>query len=60
VSQDDDGNFTHSELAGGQQTRMAGDDQAVRAYQHRIHEPEGANAAGDLRDLRLGIESPDW
>jgi hypothetical protein len=34
---------------------MTGDDRIVIVDQHRIREPEGSDAVGDLPDLALGM-----
>ena len=44
-----------AELPRRRQPPMAGDDIAVLADQDRVGEAEGADAAGDLGDLRIAV-----
>jgi hypothetical protein len=45
----------HVQFARREDAAMPGDDPVVAVDQDRVGEPELADAAGDLRDLRLGM-----
>ncbi len=47
----DDRNLGETELLGGENAAVAGDDHIVGADQHRVHEAELGNRARDLRNL---------
>jgi hypothetical protein len=51
-----DGGDVHlSQQLGRFASAMTGDDRIVIVDQHRIREPEGSDAVGDLPDLALGM-----
>jgi hypothetical protein len=53
--QNDHRRFREAELARGHDPAVAGDDHAIIADQHRVHEAELGDRSRDLRHLLIGM-----